>query len=246
MHARQPWSRSSGLTPLLGVEHELHRRRVVVGVDDAHAGVPGPEPGDPAPQRGVVQPRQRVEVLDAPAARAVLPRPPPAEGGQVQREAAGGQHPRHHQVCGALGDQLLHALGDGVHHVGDQGARLRQGAEREQWRGVVVPAELAHDEQRAPEQVAAPCRPVGVVADVGLEVLEPLDLGVQGPRAPDGLPQPARLEEGRVQRRGARDREVGAAAERRVARLGRRQQRQPQLLRCSSPCTQTRRIYTYA
>jgi hypothetical protein len=71
-------------------------------------------------------------------------------------------------------------------------------------------------------------------ADLGLQVLEPLDLGVQGARAPDGVLEAARLEEGHVQRRGARDGEVGAAVECRVLRLGRRQQRQTQLLRCSS------------
>jgi hypothetical protein len=72
------------------------------------------------------------------------------------------------------------------------------------------------------------------VADGWPHVLEPLDLRVQGPRVPDRLPEPARHEKWRVQRRGARDGEVGATVERRVVRLGRRQQRQPQLLRCSS------------
>jgi hypothetical protein len=230
------------LTPLLGVEHELDGRRVVVGVDDAHGGVLGAEADDLALQRRVVRPRQRVHLLDAPAPRAVhlgvlLP-----EDGQVHREAADGQHPGHHELLGALGDQLLDAGGDGVDDVGDEGVRLRQGPEREQRRVVVVPAELAHHEQGPTEQVAA-LLGGGVVADGGLHVLEPLDLGVQGARVPDRLPQPARHEEGRVQRRGTRDGEVRAAVERRVVRLGRRQQRQPELLRCSSSITMPQQLH---
>ncbi|BAS71016.1 Os01g0214901, partial [Oryza sativa Japonica Group] len=63
----------------------------------------------------------------------------------------------------------------------------------------------------------------------GLHVLEPLDLGVQRAGVPHRVPQPAPLEVRRVQRRRAGDGEVGAAVERRVLRLRRRQQRQPHL-----------------
>jgi hypothetical protein len=144
------------LTPLLGVEHELDGGRVVVGVDDAHAGVLGPELDDLALQRHVVHPRQRVHLLDAPALGAVHLRLA-AEDGQVHREAADGQHAGHHQLLGALGDQLLHAGGDGVDDVGNEVVDLGQGPEREQRGVVVVPAELADDEQGPPEQVTALC-----------------------------------------------------------------------------------------
>jgi hypothetical protein len=146
--------RDKRLTISLGVEDELDRRRVVVGVHDAHAGVLGPELRDPALQRGVVHPRQRVQVPDAPAPGAVHPRRP-GEHGQVQREAAGGRQPRHHQLRGALRDQPLDAPPDGVDDVRDQGVHLRQRPRREERRAVVVAAERAHDEQRPPEKVPA-------------------------------------------------------------------------------------------
>jgi hypothetical protein len=68
--------------------------------------------------------------------------------------------------------------------------------------------------------------------DGGHELLEPLDLGVEGPVVPDLVPDAERLEEARVHGRGADDGHVRALLEVRAALLRRLQQREPQLLGC--------------
>lgn len=98
---------SIALTVFLGVEDELDRRGVVVGVHDADAGVLEPELGDLPLQRSVVHPGQRVEVPDAAAPATVHLRLLP-EDGEVHREAPDRQHPGHHQLHRPFLDQLLH------------------------------------------------------------------------------------------------------------------------------------------
>ena len=73
---------------------------------------------------------------------------------------------------------------------------------------------------------------MGGVAERGLEVTQPLDLGEEGAGVPDGLTEPALLEEVGVERGGAGDGEVGALREAGVPGLGRRQEREAELLRC--------------
>ena len=73
---------------------------------------------------------------------------------------------------------------------------------------------------------------MGGVAERGLEVTQPLDLGEEGAGVPDGLAEPALLEEVGVERGGAGDGEVGALREAGVLGLGGRQEREAKLLRC--------------
>jgi hypothetical protein len=68
--------------------------------------------------------------------------------------------------------------------------------------------------------------------DGGHELLEPLDLGVEGPVVPDLVPDAERLEEARVHGRRADDGHVRALLEVRAALLRRIQQRESQLLGC--------------
>ena len=63
---------------------------------------------------------------------------------------------------------------------------------------------------------------MGGVAERGLEVTQPLDLGEEGAGVPDGLAEPALLEEVGVERGGAGDGEVGALPEVLPLRLRRR------------------------
>ena len=70
-------------------------------------------------------------------------------------------------------------------------------------------------------------------ADGGHELLEPLDLGVEGPVVPDLVGDAQRLEEARVHGGGADDRHVRALLEVGAALLRRLQQRQPVLLGCA-------------
>jgi hypothetical protein len=71
-------------------------------------------------------------------------------------------------------------------------------------------------------------------AERWLEVTQPLDLCEEGAEVPDGLAEPPLLEEVGVERGGAGDGEVGALREAGVLGLGRRQQREAELLRCRS------------
>ena len=73
---------------------------------------------------------------------------------------------------------------------------------------------------------------LGGVAEEGLEIAEPLDLGHERAGVPDDVAEPLGHEVGRVERGGAGDGEVGAVREAGVLGLGRRQQRQAELLRC--------------
>jgi len=73
---------------------------------------------------------------------------------------------------------------------------------------------------------------LGGVAEEGLEITEPLDLGHERAGVPDDVAEPLGHEVGRVERGGAGDGEVGAVREAGVLGLGRRQQRQAELLRC--------------
>jgi hypothetical protein len=80
------------------------------------------------------------------------------------------------------------------------------------------------------------------IAERGLEVAQPLDLGEERAGVPNGLAEPALLEEVGVERGGAGDGEVGAPLEGGVFGLGRRQQRQAELLRCRENRRQNRSI----
>lgn len=75
---------------------------------------------------------------------------------------------------------------------------------------------------------------LGGVAEKGLEITEPLDLGQEGAGVPDDGAEPPRLKVGRVKRRRAGDGEVGALLEVLAVRLRRRRQRQPEMLSCKS------------
>jgi hypothetical protein len=73
---------------------------------------------------------------------------------------------------------------------------------------------------------------LGGVAEEGLEIAKPLDLGHERAGVPDDSAEPLGLEVGRVERRGAGDGKVSAVREAGIRSLGRRQQRQAELLRC--------------
>jgi hypothetical protein len=69
-------------------------------------------------------------------------------------------------------------------------------------------------------------------AERWLEVSQPLDLRAEGAGVPHGAAEPSLPEEVGVERGGAGDGEVGALREAGVLGLGRRRQREAQLLRC--------------
>ena len=75
---------------------------------------------------------------------------------------------------------------------------------------------------------------LGGVAEEGLEIAEPLDLGHERAGVPDDVAEPLGHEVGRVERGGAGDGEVGALPEVLPLRLRRRRQRQPEVLGCRS------------
>jgi len=77
-------------------------------------------------------------------------------------------------------------------------------------------------------------------ADGRHQLLEPLDLGVEGPVVPDLVGDAQRLEEARVHGGRADDRHVGALLEVGAALLRRLQQRQPELLGCMRDTKQSR------
>ena len=75
-----------------------------------------------------------------------------------------------------------------------------------------------------------------VAADGGGDLLEPLQLEADGPVVPDLVGEAERAEEGRVHGGGAGDGHVGAFLEVGRRRLGRREERQPELGACSVVC----------
>ena len=79
-------------------------------------------------------------------------------------------------------------------------------------------------------------------ADGGGDLLEPLELKADGPVVPDLVGEAERAEEGGVHGRCARDGHVGALLEVGAARLGRRQERQPELSACTCNAMQAFRV----
>jgi hypothetical protein len=69
-------------------------------------------------------------------------------------------------------------------------------------------------------------------ADGGRELLEPLDLGAQGPVVPDSVAQSVLLEELKVHGGGTGDGHAGALLEVAAVRLGRRELRQAEVISC--------------
>lgn len=101
------------LTKLFRTEHELNDRSIVIGIDDLHRRVLAPELLDGPPEHRVVNPRQRIELPNAPAARSIATFRVLGNR-QVDRETAHGQNPRDDQIHGALRDQFLHASKQGA------------------------------------------------------------------------------------------------------------------------------------
>ena len=130
---------------------------VEVGVHDPRAWVLGLQARHLALQQRVVVRRQRVEALQA-AVLVVVAGVGGLVQGEVDREAAHGEHPRDDHVHGAQADELLHALADGVHDGAALPARLLRRVAAEDLRVVVVAAELAENEQRLGQVRLAGCQ----------------------------------------------------------------------------------------
>jgi hypothetical protein len=130
---------------------------VEVGVHDPGAGVPALQARHLALEQLVVAGGQRVEALQAAVLVVVA-----GVGGLVQRQVDGeaphGEDARDHHVRGAQGDELLHALADGVHDGAALPARLLRGVAAEDLGVVVVAAELAEHEQGLGQVRLAGCR----------------------------------------------------------------------------------------
>jgi hypothetical protein len=139
-------------TVVAGVADHVVDAGVEVGVHDAGGLVLGLERGDLGLELIVVVGGEVVELLEA-AEAVVVGAGGGAVDGEVDGEAADGEHAGDDDVDGAHGDELLDAVGDGVHDLRRVRARLVRAVPSEQHRIVVVAAELPEHEQRV-RQVA--------------------------------------------------------------------------------------------
>lgn len=97
MEAKTWWLRKNR-TVFWGIDGDIDDLGVVVGVSDGDGGVLSPELVERSAEQSVVQPRQGVVPPGAARPGAVVVRVRRVVVGQVEREAAHRQHPRHHQV----------------------------------------------------------------------------------------------------------------------------------------------------